>query len=205
MIAPRRAIDGRVLLAFAELDLPANDVDILEHLRKRGFHIRMPDVINVARGRVGWSKYERDAKIQHAPKYVDCSSFVKWVFGTAGVWLPRYSVQQREFGEEVAKSDAKPGDLIFMSGEKDRSRTLGHPGVGHVGIIASDRSVIHVQASKGAWESAVEPFLGERFRGIRRVFPNDGRCIVVDCPKDIDADIETSDDIYWMLRNELGI
>jgi cell wall-associated NlpC family hydrolase len=201
MAAPRRVVEGRVLLSFPELCLPISDTEAVAHLDALGFRMRPPGIIRDARSRIGWSVYKRYARMAEAPKHVDCSSFVKWAFSLSGIWLPRFCVQQRELGQEVSLNDARPGDLIFMSADLDRNRAPNDPGIGHVGIIASERSVIHAVAVGGVTEGSPNMFLGQRFRGVRRMLPDHGRCVVVEWPKEFD--IETSDDIYWMLRERI--
>nr|WP_232488773.1 C40 family peptidase [Brevibacterium antiquum] len=54
----------------------------------------------------------------------DCSGYTSWVYGKAGVDLPRNSSAQKASGQVVSKSEAKPGDLIWAPG--------------HIGIYAGD-------------------------------------------------------------------
>lgn len=44
----------------------------------------------------------------------DCSGFVYWVFSKQGVTVPRDSVRQSRAGQEVAKADLIPGDILIF-------------------------------------------------------------------------------------------
>src|SRR5690606_2941837 len=66
------------------------------------------------------------------PNSWDCSSFTQAAWKAAGVSLPRVTYDQVEVGKKVAKSDLRPGDLIFFYGD-----------VTHVGIYVGDGQMIH--------------------------------------------------------------
>lgn len=70
-------------------------------------------------------KYKRGGS---GPKSFDCSGFTKYVFKKAvGKNLPHKANSQQKYGKKIAKSKAKPGDLIFF-----RSGSYAY----HVGIYA---------------------------------------------------------------------
>jgi cell wall-associated NlpC family hydrolase len=48
------------------------------------------------------------------PNAFDCSGLVSWAFKSAGVSLPRTSRAMSRVGRPVAKSDLRPGDLVFF-------------------------------------------------------------------------------------------
>jgi cell wall-associated NlpC family hydrolase len=65
-------------------------------------------------------------------KGFDCSGFVQYVFGQAGIDLPRVSRDQARAGQPVASlADARPGDLV----------AFGSP-VDHIGIYAGDNKMV---------------------------------------------------------------
>jgi peptidoglycan DL-endopeptidase CwlO len=49
------------------------------------------------------------------PSSWDCSGLTQGAWGSAGVYLPHYSVAQYYAGTPVPVSDARPGDLLFWS------------------------------------------------------------------------------------------
>lgn len=61
------------------------------------------------------------------PSGFDCSGYTQYVFGKAGISLPRTSSQQYAAVTHISSSDAQPGDLVFF---------LDGGGVYHVGIYA---------------------------------------------------------------------
>ena len=66
------------------------------------------------------------------PSSWDCSGLTGGAWKAAGVTLPRTSQAQYRAGRRVAKSDLKPGDLVFF-----------YSGISHVGIYAGNGNVIH--------------------------------------------------------------
>lgn len=58
------------------------------------------------------------------PSGFDCSGYTSYVFAQVGIDLPRTSSAQRSATTRISRSEAKPGDLVFMPG--------------HVGIYAGD-------------------------------------------------------------------
>jgi cell wall-associated NlpC family hydrolase len=69
----------------------------------------------------------------------DCSGLVAKAFNTIGVELPHSSKMQSKLGQKVAKTEAKPGDLIFFSSPRS-----GKKKVGHVGIVTEvTNNVVH--------------------------------------------------------------
>jgi peptidoglycan DL-endopeptidase CwlO len=63
------------------------------------------------------------------PSSFDCSGFTQYVFKKMGISLPRTAQQQYDSVQHLSKSQAQPGDLIFM----------GSPGdIYHVAIYAGN-------------------------------------------------------------------
>ncbi len=66
------------------------------------------------------------------PNAWDCSGLTGGAWKAAGVKVPRTSQAQFRSGRKVAKSDLKPGDLVFF-----------YSGISHVAIYAGNGNVIH--------------------------------------------------------------
>jgi cell wall-associated NlpC family hydrolase len=94
----------------------------------------------------------------------DCSGFVRTVYQeTVGLVLPRVAAQQAANSEKVARTDLKPGDLVFFNTMR---RTFSH-----VGIYIGDGKFVH--SPKPGEEVRVESmsmaYWKRRFTGARRV------------------------------------
>lgn len=75
------------------------------------------------------------------PKAYDCSSFLQWAFGEAGIELPRTSRQQWEYepGEHIDPGEPlKRGDLVFWAKGGDVSSDQND--IYHVGLYLGDVS-----------------------------------------------------------------
>ena len=71
------------------------------------------------------------------PDDFDCSGLVQFVFGKAGLSVPRVSSAQFTFGSQIQASDLAPGDLVFSEWSGDDV-----PHHGHVAIYAGNGNVI---------------------------------------------------------------
>jgi len=93
----------------------------------------------------------------------DCSGFVKYLYAKQGVDLPHSSRAQYNYGKHVAKTDLKPGDLLFFSG------TYRH-GISHVGIYIGDGKFIHASThSTGVRVDELNSaYYRRRYTGARR-------------------------------------
>lgn len=100
-------------------------------------------------------------------KGVDCSGFVKHVYKeSAGVSLPRSARDMSKQGEKVAKTELKPGDLVFFNTRKQPNS--------HVGIYKGDGEFVHASSSRTK-EVVVsrmdQKYWASRYNGARRVLP----------------------------------
>lgn len=72
---------------------------------------------------------------------LDCSGYVKHVFGRLGVNLPRRATYQMGVGEVIARyEDLRPGDRLYFSDAK-------HTRITHTGIYLGNGYFIHANAS----------------------------------------------------------
>lgn len=94
----------------------------------------------------------------------DCSGFTRYVFAKYGVSLPHSSAAQASKGTPVAKSDLKPGDLVFFQTYRR--------GISHVGIYIGNGSFVHAASRRSGGvrvDSLNSSYYGPRYRGARRV------------------------------------
>ena len=98
-------------------------------------------------------------------KGVDCSGFVKHVYKeSAGVELPRSAKEMSREGEKIAKSELKPGDLVFFNTRKQPNS--------HVGIYKGDGEFVHASSSRTKEVTISrmdQKYWASRFNGARRV------------------------------------
>lgn len=73
------------------------------------------------------------------PDGFDCSGLVQFVYGQAGVSVPRSTRDQYKVGEPVDEDELEPGDLLFYRFKRGR--------VDHVAIYLGDGEAIHAPAS----------------------------------------------------------
>ncbi|MCD4548997.1 MULTISPECIES: C40 family peptidase [unclassified Schaalia] len=83
------------------------------------------DIVSIAMSLVG-SPYVYGG---NSPAGFDCSGFTQYVYGLAGIGIPRTSGAQGAAGTKVSYAEAKPGDLVWHA-------------YGHVGIYAGNGMVI---------------------------------------------------------------
>lgn len=94
---------------------------------------------------------------------IDCSGYVKKVYGLLGVELPRTAREQFKEGEEIAFDDLSVGDLVFF-------RTYASfPS--HVGIYLGNNLFIHASSrgKKVTIDSLETPYYFKRFIGGKRL------------------------------------
>jgi hypothetical protein len=194
-----RAVGNRCAVNLSPLNLSLSDQKVLAILKKQGFKEVDVDMIALARECIAISRYRRGARSLEAPAVVDCSSFVKWLYGNRGIWLPRRSIQQRDVGELVTMDKIIAGDLVFVKGAIDWYHNDPKDGVGHVGIATGEGTVIHACDSQvNAVESSFERFIAKlKFRGARRYIPTNTQVITLDTPPE--RELETADDLRWIV------
>ena len=98
-----------------------------------------------------------------SPGGFDCSGFVCYVFGKAGISLPRMADSQYDAVTRISRANLRTGDLVFFE--------TYCPGASHVGIYVGDGKFIHASSSKGI--SVAEVFTGywgARYLGAGRVY-----------------------------------
>lgn len=88
-----------------------------------------------------------------APRKFDCSGFASNLFLEAGIEIPRISVDQYVFGEEVSLDALEAGDLVFSVNEGGeiyyesiewmKGTKLPKQGIDHVGVYVGDGMVAH--------------------------------------------------------------
>jgi cell wall-associated NlpC family hydrolase len=173
--------------------------NIEERINKLGFpweKIENPrvQIKKLVREQIG-KPYKYGASVlKDAPNSFDCSSFTSWVYVQLGISLPRISVDQYAFGEEVSLADAHDGDLIFSNTHINirnvfRSETVElNPGtkipkpIDHCGILIGN-NVIHASGSSGVIEEELSTSKNfQDIAGIRKIKGMDGTKYLISVP-----------------------
>ena len=125
-------------------------------------------------------------------KTFDCSSFTRHLFIEGGIGIPRISVDQFVYGQEIEEENIQPGDLVFSaSGDSNKvhhKTVVFMPGVdvpvgvSHCGLYLGEGKVIHASGTDSKGEVVIEE-LGEsadfkNIVGYRRMTDNDARYVV---------------------------
>jgi len=100
------------------------------------------------------------------PDRFDCSGLVQFVYGRAGVALPRTVTEQMRVGQRVALKKIAPGDLLFF--RIDASKPT------HVGIALSGDTFVHAPNARGEVrvEQVSTGYWLRRFEIAKRVIAN---------------------------------
>ena len=98
-------------------------------------------------------------KSKGKPSGVDCSSLIKYVYGCAGIDLPRSSILQASRGTEIKnKKDAEAGDLIFFETTKGHYWHLLFDNkkiyIGHVSLYIGNGYIIDASEDRNAGKVA---------------------------------------------------
>lgn len=199
------AVGKRCAVHLDSLKLPLTNEEALALIGRLGFAEVSVDLVELARSCVGTSVYRRGARFHEAPGVVDCSGFVRWLYGQMGIWLPRRSIQQYMLGEEAALEEVSALDVVFVSGRIDYYHDDPTKGVGHVGIATGLGTVVHAANKElGVIETPLAEFIEAeqgKFRGVRRYVPKGADLVTLQVPEY--RDVDTSDDIRWIVLRSL--
>ncbi|MEK7658455.1 MAG: NlpC/P60 family protein [Patescibacteria group bacterium] len=195
-------VHNRCAFTFVVPNLEVSKSDILEALIEKGFKTINTDIVKNARELIGVSKYGKGARMSKAPLIVDCSSLIKWLYGIRGIWLPRNLFLWQDLGERVNFDNTvdfnkfAEGDIVFTT-------DVDYIGVGHVGLATGKNTMIHATNHVGVEEIPFESLMKRRLICmIRRIVPKEPETVTLLLP--IKEEIETSDDIEWLVRNSLA-
>ncbi len=98
-----------------------------------------------------------------SPDGFDCSGFVQYLYGQAGIALPRTAEAQFGVGRALRVGDISAGDLVFFRTEGRR--------VSHVGIATGDGAFIHAPnaRSRVRVDRLDASYWADHFAGARRM------------------------------------
>jgi hypothetical protein len=113
----------------------------------------------------------------------DCSGFTMHVFEKFGISLPHQTKSQAKKGVKVAKSELRPGDLVFFN-------TNGK-GISHVGVYMGNGEFAHSSSKYGVRISKLsEAYYTKRYVTARRILSVAGFAkFASDAPKSVAQDV----------------
>lgn len=150
-------------------------------------------------------KYEFGASISYdAPEIFDCSSLTSWIFQEAGIAIPRISIDQFVFSEEIKKDELEFGDLVFSNtgliikvGIRKKSveflrGTEVPSGVDHVGMYLGNGKILHTssQTKKAVVEDLEKAAMFKNMRYGRIANRDEERFVVTIPPERLDLRIK---------------
>ena len=217
---PRRTSLYKVGFSLSEvqstlgIDISQNEIQSI--LNRRGYEweevFPREKIMNTAEGLVGVPYKYGSSILSDAPTSFDCSSLSSYLYIQSGISLPRISVDQYVFTDEVKEQDARPGDLVFANTGKVvntsglyyskvldknieevpiRSKSVEfipgtevEGGIDHVGIYFGNGEVLHSTKDEGGVikENLLDSKNFKNFRGFRAIKSLDEKRFVVTIP-----------------------
>ncbi len=97
------------------------------------------------------------------PDTYDCSGLVMWAYARVGVHLDHWTGYQWNEGAHVARSDLRPGDLVFFAYNTSDPNTIHHVGmyIGNGQMVEAPYTGANVRISsafRGDYIGAVRPY-----------------------------------------------
>lgn len=185
------------------LQLPIPETEAVAILERLSFEVIHTNLVQQARNQVGKARYRRGARMDEAPEIFDCSSLMKWIYAEVGIGIPRRSIQQRDYEGAIVANPTTlvAGDLIFTKGKISYYYDNPEEGVGHVGMVTENNTVIHAANEKcGIVEDALHFFMTRyHYVGARSYWLPGSMTLRI--PEN--REIERSDDLRWIILQNL--
>jgi cell wall-associated NlpC family hydrolase len=146
-------------------------------VESKSFTDRMSGVVDEAFGLIG-IRYRYGGSSPDTG--LDCSGFVSYVFKQSlDIALPHNALAMSKLGDNIARQDLQPGDLVFFNTMR---RSFSH-----VGIYIGDNKFIHSPRTGKSVEitSMNNSYFSARFEGARRVATN-GQTVTIE-PRILEA------------------
>jgi hypothetical protein len=119
------------------------EMDTGDRMMAAGSQARGQDVVQLARNHIGTPYIHSPPGSCEAHRSEDCSCLTSLVFASFGITVPDNPVEQWNYGWHVAKSNLRPGDLVFF-----KEGGPSYP-ITHVGIYSGRGNIIHASSYWG--------------------------------------------------------
>lgn len=109
----------------------------------------------------------------------DCSGFIRYVFQSSGVNLPRSAAEQAQVGRPISRDELKPGDVLFFN---TRGFNYSHNGLylGNGRFIHAPRTGKNIEIT-----SLNASYWSSRFNGARRMVKGAGGVVAHEVTDDV--------------------
>jgi phenylalanyl-tRNA synthetase beta subunit len=198
------------------LSLSVDEVkDILNRLSFEFEYIKTKEFVVSEAERLVGTPHKIAASLSYdAPRCFDCSTLTAYIYAHGGISIPRITVDQLFFGQEIDEKDLTPGDLIFSNRKEGDiwyesvdylKGSKFEAGIDHVGIYMGGGYVIH---SSRYTDKVVKELLSEsdNFKnivGYRRIVEDNEMRFAVRVP-DERLDIKTGIDVIEEIGRVYG-
>ncbi len=109
---------------------------------------KLEKLLEIAKKLIG-RPYKYGARMDEAPRYFDCSGFIKYIYAGIGIELPRSTIEQAEYGKRINNiKNLRPGDLIFFHGTKGHYNKKFPMGIGHMAMVLDNNEIIHATSKR---------------------------------------------------------
>lgn len=153
--------------------------DVTEYYNKNGLPVKLLEPVNPDLDTLSYSMFNAPEAVQLAQTKLgipygtdglDCSGFVRFIYGNFGIVLPYFTKEIITKGHTIPISEGKPGDLIFFRGANAFDPTPNHVGM-IVSVSGGKTKFIHASTSKGICQNiTTDSYFKPRFLECRRIF-----------------------------------
>jgi cell wall-associated NlpC family hydrolase len=126
-------------------------------------------LLSVAKKLIG-RPYKYGAKMNEAPKFFDCSSFIKYIYGKIDIELPRSTIEQAERGKKINLKNIRAGDLIFFHGTRGHYNKKFPQGIGHVAMVLDNNKIIHATSKRIQTSPKIIEIGGVKIEPLTKIF-----------------------------------
>jgi hypothetical protein len=187
------SINKRIAIVPSSWNLSISEPEILELVEKAGFKVLDVDMFAIGRSVMKTAKFKRRTSLSAAPELFNCITYIRWMFSKIGIELVASAFEQSKFGTTVDVKQLRPGDLVFAKGAIPQYEDDINAGIGHIGVISDQNTVLHVSYLKSetgvpfARETTIGEFYisPENFRIAKRILPESG-LYTLEIPEDMD-------------------
>ncbi len=140
---------------------------------------KISKLIAVAKSLVA-KPYKYGAKMDEAPAVFDCSGFIKYIYEKVGIELARSTIEQAEIGKTIKEiKKIKPGDLIFLHGERGHYNKKFPAGIGHVAMYLGDNKGIHAASKRTQTKPKIAEVGGVKIEKLKSIIRAKGPVIII--------------------------